>query len=580
MKSRLKAKNSLKQALVLVVGQGLLEGFSVKSPASQGGIHFQVQNQTHLPTISQLKELKPNLVILNLQNKRPTYIKDLISWASQVIKKYGNEFPILCATNKPEQIEGNKRIFSKVLNPLGSAASLKKEIASLLTENAAKEEITKANKNIAKRNSSTKELTKLKKLASLNSGASQEFSRALNEAGLNTSKLEIAYDSLQSKVATGYFCKITDLSVSHVSILFADSSCNLTESEDASGYIASYIQGIISSEKSRILWSPSELLAKLSNSLAALNRDFKCSAWYGVLNLANGNLTYARAGQPSPLCLSKGLHNADNLENGSGFPLGIIDSMTYREHQARLEPESILCFYTENLLQSLNVDSQEPGKRSLEVSLERAYSSKSSLQNIFQKVKAAIKEQRSKNASSQPILLCKLPSANKSIVTVKPPITESKPNSKTNKQSLSKKNNSGSLLASFEADSVRLTTDQIMAILRPKLKGAASSADLKMSVNKLLKAAAEQVKKGQEISKLLDEIPVGEFELTWWFFENSQSNKIDLSLQLEKGSVPWHYLPKANSQVDELDAGNELALFFENVCVDASGYELSMSKSF
>jgi predicted ATPase/transcriptional regulator with XRE-family HTH domain len=98
--------------------------------------------------------------------------------------------------------------------------------------------------------------------------------------------------------------------------------------------------------------APAMLLAELN---ARLLEDTTASlfitTFIGLLDPADGTLTYANAGHPPPLLLSAGGHHPQPL-NPTGLVLGIENAATWRDEQCALTPGAQLLLYTDGVTEA------------------------------------------------------------------------------------------------------------------------------------------------------------------------------------------------------------------------------------
>ena len=94
------------------------------------------------------------------------------------------------------------------------------------------------------------------------------------------------------------------------------------------------------------------------------------SAFYAVLEAADGWLTFANAGHNLPL-----IRRADGqIEEvmSRGMVLGIMDDMTYDEATAALAPDDILLLYTDGITEAMDADGELFGKARLSDAVRHA----------------------------------------------------------------------------------------------------------------------------------------------------------------------------------------------------------------
>ncbi len=92
------------------------------------------------------------------------------------------------------------------------------------------------------------------------------------------------------------------------------------------------------------------------------------TAWMGFLNLETGELKYANAGHNKPLIRRKG-ENYEFLEGRTGFVLGGLDGVVYKEQSVMLEPGDEIFLYTDGVTEAMNSRRELFGDKRLEDSI-------------------------------------------------------------------------------------------------------------------------------------------------------------------------------------------------------------------
>jgi sigma-B regulation protein RsbU (phosphoserine phosphatase) len=83
------------------------------------------------------------------------------------------------------------------------------------------------------------------------------------------------------------------------------------------------------------------------------------SFFLGVLNRDTMEMTYVNAGHDPPLLIN----SAGNVRTlaGTGFCLGMFPSVSYETKSIRIEPDEILCLYTDGIVEGRNPENEEYG---------------------------------------------------------------------------------------------------------------------------------------------------------------------------------------------------------------------------
>lgn len=77
------------------------------------------------------------------------------------------------------------------------------------------------------------------------------------------------------------------------------------------------------------------------------------TAFVGVLDLRNGELTYCNAGHERPLIIAPGCHPKE-LEGAGGPPISIMEDFEYKTHQYKLSPQEFLCVFSDGITEAAN----------------------------------------------------------------------------------------------------------------------------------------------------------------------------------------------------------------------------------
>ncbi len=100
-----------------------------------------------------------------------------------------------------------------------------------------------------------------------------------------------------------------------------------------------------------IAGSPGEFMAALNADLAEfVVAEAFATAFYAVLDVAKGELTFANAGHPHPLHYRWAEGSAAEL-TGEGVPLGILSGQDYQRHTAALAPGDLVLLYTDGAVE-------------------------------------------------------------------------------------------------------------------------------------------------------------------------------------------------------------------------------------
>jgi serine phosphatase RsbU (regulator of sigma subunit) len=96
--------------------------------------------------------------------------------------------------------------------------------------------------------------------------------------------------------------------------------------------------------------SPDDVLRRANMALSKLLPEAVATAFYGVLDPVTGDLDYASAGHPPPLCATKDGH-AEYLDSPAGVMLGASADSLFAPGHRRLPPGARLLLYTDGLVE-------------------------------------------------------------------------------------------------------------------------------------------------------------------------------------------------------------------------------------
>lgn len=104
--------------------------------------------------------------------------------------------------------------------------------------------------------------------------------------------------------------------------------------------------------------SPAEVLEATNNQICENNKEeMFVTAWFGILDIRNGNLTAANAGHEFPLIKSPN-GKFEILHDKHGFVIGGMSGMKYKEYEIALEPGSKVFLYTDGVPEATNAQNE------------------------------------------------------------------------------------------------------------------------------------------------------------------------------------------------------------------------------
>lgn len=547
---------SAKLPLILVLGSNI---FSKKSINSNEHIeNYEIVNLKYLPTIGQIEGLSPDLIILNLQNQKDEFLSGHLKLCNDIKEKQGSNIPIVCICSENTKKSMPNSIFSghtfnKIWNTSIESKNIFEDINEIVTYGQGQRRLW----------STLNELESFKNAIYQELEQASIFQGALFNQALAKTNLPSSYHYFFRRDIGGDFFKTFDLSPSHVGIIIGDVRGNGAAAALLMGFILGELYSI-SSAKDRVLWSPSEMLARLSESIYSHNKmsELCASAWYGVLDLTTGKIRYARAGHPLPLFSEPKQSSVSFIEGGSGFPMGIFPGMAYKEHELQLPEKAYLLLYTDGLATQKDKDNNQVGMRWLNECFGKLCSEGKPVTDFPAVVDSTFTDlvKGVEITDDRVILGCQLPSVNQSYVKV-----VNQDNDKDKSQ-----------LSKIEINSLQLTIDQILASI-PSINEE-ERTELDLSLQELFFKANLQVQRARLIALTEDEESTATgFSISWWVSDN----QLDISVTLDSGSVPWSFIPYPSSiEGQNLEQVSSLIFFFEDITVNSNGMEISMRKFF
>jgi sigma-B regulation protein RsbU (phosphoserine phosphatase) len=543
-------QQSTKSSVLLVLGENPFSDEKFKK--SKKTETFETVNLKYLPDFNQLEGLTPEIVYINYDSFKESNYPKLNKLCDEIKNHYGNNVPILVSVSEKNKNKINKRSLDQILENSINLEAAYTQLLQFINENKQQRELLNTIQELEEfKNDIHKEL----ELASIFQGS------LFNEAIARTN-LKTAYHYLFKKEIGGDFFRIFELSVSHVGIMIGEVRGRGSAGALLTGFILGELFAL-NNDKHRVLWSPSELLSRLSESIYSHNKnsEFYATAWYGVLNLTNGKLIFSRAGHPSPIiCSVKNQEcEIDCLHDGNGFPMGTFPGMTYRESSIKIEQTSKILFHTDGLLNQKDINGNPLDQNWLFNSFKEICLQNKPLKDIPALIDSTFTD-LSKGAEpfdDRVILCCEIGTKNQSYV-------------KVIDKSLNERNYLG-------YDSSSLTIDQILGSLSKDIESDLLN-EFEIALQEIFFKANTQIQKAKLIAlETNSPIQAEGFTVSWWV----HNDRLDLSVQLDDGAVPWAYTNSLYSnQAEDLEGLAPLLLFYDNIQINHQGLEVSMSKIF
>jgi sigma-B regulation protein RsbU (phosphoserine phosphatase) len=170
------------------------------------------------------------------------------------------------------------------------------------------------------------------------------------------SALEFGHVYIPSGAVGGDFFEIFAVSMSRVGIFISDVMGHGVRS----ALIVATIRGLIE-ELGPFRCDPAAFLSHMNTDLSRVvnhpGQTMFATAFYMVMDIITGDITYAGAGHPPPILLKEG--QAEPLNHGAGMvdpALGLFSSTEYHQQTAHMEPGDAIIFYTDGIVEAENAD--------------------------------------------------------------------------------------------------------------------------------------------------------------------------------------------------------------------------------
>ena len=170
-----------------------------------------------------------------------------------------------------------------------------------------------------------------------------------------------------ARIVGGDFYDVIDLDDEHVGILLAD----VADKGLHAALIMAVTRTLFRREAQQTL-SPSQVALAVHRGMLdiAPNHDSFVTAFYGVLCLSSGKLTYIRAAQERPLLVRHG-QPATQLP-GEGRFLGMLPELSLQEYSIKLRPNDRLLLFSDGIPDAVNRFDEPYGNHRLVQSFTRA----------------------------------------------------------------------------------------------------------------------------------------------------------------------------------------------------------------
>ena len=109
-----------------------------------------------------------------------------------------------------------------------------------------------------------------------------------------------------------------------------------------------------------MLRDPASALIMANNELCRNNEEMFVTVWLGILDLPTGHLTFANAGHEVPLLRHNGVFSY--VQQKSGFILGGMEDIKYKNQELFLRPGDLFFQYTDGVPEATNSSWEQIGK--------------------------------------------------------------------------------------------------------------------------------------------------------------------------------------------------------------------------
>jgi len=149
--------------------------------------------------------------------------------------------------------------------------------------------------------------------------------------------------------------------------------------------------------------SPAETMRRVNALIIPDNKQSMfVTAFYGVLSLEKGELTYANAGHNPPVWLCDSDRTFELLPR-TGAALGIIDDLLMEERTITFCPNDFLLLYTDGLTEAFSPEEKLYGEERLQKLLLKKMSASS--RKVLDEVEASVNQFMGSNPASDDLTM-------------------------------------------------------------------------------------------------------------------------------------------------------------------------------
>jgi phosphoserine phosphatase RsbU/P len=188
----------------------------------------------------------------------------------------------------------------------------------------------------------------------------QQYPRFPSSASTEASALRFHHFFRPSSAVGGDFFQILQISDSVAGVLI----CDVMGHGVRAALVAAILRALVEELRARAT-DPARFLQELNRGISKILKHTRLtmfvSACYLVVDIARGELRYANAGHPTPLCVHRALRSAEPLPSGGSKPdpvLGIFDDAQYHSSSCKLSAEDTVLLFTDGLFEVEGADGQ------------------------------------------------------------------------------------------------------------------------------------------------------------------------------------------------------------------------------
>lgn len=198
-----------------------------------------------------------------------------------------------------------------------------------------------------------------------------EYPRFPRDASLESSALRFAHRYTAASSLGGDFFDIVQLSDNRCGVLI----CDVMGHGVRAGLLTAHIRGAVE-ELGHRAEDPAHVLGEISQGLLPIveqtGQPVFATAFFGVIDLQAGAITYANAGHPPPFVARGQKKEIERLALGDPEPAaGLVHGFAYTRSSVRFGPGDRLFGYTDGLFEAADPSGQMYGEDRLQAALER-----------------------------------------------------------------------------------------------------------------------------------------------------------------------------------------------------------------